>query len=193
MVFRSVNEQHENREWRSGLVRTGLLHRDKALLQMAPLCALRCAYVEGHLGALPASNISYIIVVLPMIRSYARTLPPMLRVITHRFPCIRKQTRVNRVTIKVYETLSESLLHKSAVVVSSSNNKSEIRNKTLGEVNIMSINSEVAPSQRYVRSLSPDRWSAPPTWLVKSWPGWCLLAATWSRFHAFIIRTSTFR
>jgi hypothetical protein len=48
----AILEQHENREWRSGLVGTGKLHRDKALLQMAPLRGLRCAYIEGLLGAL---------------------------------------------------------------------------------------------------------------------------------------------
>jgi hypothetical protein len=32
------------------LVGTGLLHRDKALLQMAPLRVLKCAYTEGRLG-----------------------------------------------------------------------------------------------------------------------------------------------
>jgi hypothetical protein len=47
----AILEQHENREWRSGLVGTGLLHRDKTLLQMAPLSVLRCAYIEGRLGA----------------------------------------------------------------------------------------------------------------------------------------------
>jgi hypothetical protein len=32
------------------LVGTGLLHRDKSLLQMAPLRVLRCVYIEGLLG-----------------------------------------------------------------------------------------------------------------------------------------------
>jgi hypothetical protein len=48
----AILEQHENREWRSDLVGTGLLHRVKALLQMTPLRVLRCAYIEGLLGAL---------------------------------------------------------------------------------------------------------------------------------------------
>jgi hypothetical protein len=48
----AILEQHENCEWRSGVVGTGLLHRDKALLQVAPLRVLRCAYIEGLLGAL---------------------------------------------------------------------------------------------------------------------------------------------
>jgi hypothetical protein len=34
----------------SGLTGTGLLHWDKALLQMAHLFS-RCAYIEGYLGA----------------------------------------------------------------------------------------------------------------------------------------------
>jgi hypothetical protein len=48
----AILEQHENHEWRSGLAGTGLLHRENALLQMAPSHALRCAYIEGHWGAL---------------------------------------------------------------------------------------------------------------------------------------------
>jgi hypothetical protein len=48
----AILEQHKNREWRSGLVGTGLLHRDKALLQMAPLRLLICVCIEGRLGAL---------------------------------------------------------------------------------------------------------------------------------------------
>jgi hypothetical protein len=47
----AILEPHENCEWRSGLVGTGLLHQDKAFLQTAPLCILKCAYNEGRLDA----------------------------------------------------------------------------------------------------------------------------------------------
>jgi hypothetical protein len=50
------------------------------------------------------------------------------------------------VTIKVYENLSDFPLHKSTVLMSISSNKSEIPNETHDEVNIRSINSEVASS-----------------------------------------------
>jgi hypothetical protein len=48
--------------------------------------------------------------------------------------------------IKVYEILSESLLHKSTILMSS---KSEVANQTSEEVNIRPINSEVALPQCY--------------------------------------------
>jgi hypothetical protein len=60
---------------------------------------------------------------------------------------------VHRLTIKVHETISKSPLKKSTVLMSISNNNSEVTNETHDEVNIRSIDSEVASPQRYVRSL----------------------------------------
>jgi hypothetical protein len=45
----AILEQHENREWRNGLVGTGLLHRDKELLQITPLRVLRCVTLKAIL------------------------------------------------------------------------------------------------------------------------------------------------
>jgi hypothetical protein len=54
-----------------------------------------------------------------------------------------------------YHSMSESPLYKSTVLMSISNNKSDITNETHDEVNVQSINSEVVSSQlRLTASLS---------------------------------------
>jgi len=45
-----ILEQHENHEWRNGLAVNGLNHRDKAPIQMAPLCSAKCADNAGRPG-----------------------------------------------------------------------------------------------------------------------------------------------
>jgi hypothetical protein len=86
-------------------------------------------------------------------------LGPLVRGITYCCTVKHKQTTV-RVTIKVYEVLSESPLHKLTVLMSIANNKSEITNETHNDVNIRSIKSEVALSQCDVWSVidSMPRW-----------------------------------
>jgi len=43
-------EAHQNCEWKSGHVGSGLLHWKQAVLKKGPLI-FKCAYNEGHLGA----------------------------------------------------------------------------------------------------------------------------------------------
>jgi hypothetical protein len=56
-------------------------------------------------------------------------------------------------TLGVHQSISESVIHKSTVLMSTSNNKSEITNETYDKVYIRSINNKAATSQPYVGSL----------------------------------------
>jgi hypothetical protein len=85
---------------------------------------------------------------------------PNLRVSVEQFPfygyitcrCAFKRKQSKSALVD-HQSISESPLHISTVMMFITNNKYEITNETHDEVNIRSINSEVASSQRYVRSL----------------------------------------
>jgi hypothetical protein len=56
---------------------------------------------------------------------------------------------------RLCETLFESFLHKSPILIFISSKKLEVTIRTYSEVSTRSINREVALSQPYARSLSP--------------------------------------